>query len=82
MKWAMKVERINWVSIDPPGTSLQARVRIRYKHEEGEAVVHPNNGSCIVEFAERQRAITPGQAAVFYDGALLLGGGWITQVYS
>lgn len=75
----MEVDRLNWVSIDPPQQKLQGSVRIRYKHEESPATILPNGTFCTVEFAEKQRAITPGQAAVFYDGPKLLGGGWITR---
>ena len=73
----MDVERVNWLSIESPRESVNGLVRIRYKHEESAATIVPEGNSCTVKFAERQRAITPGQAAVFYDGQRLLGGGWI-----
>lgn len=81
MKGAMKVDHVNWMGVSPPEEEIQGMVRIRYKHEESAARIRPSGNSCLVEFAEKQRAITPGQAAVFYDGDLLLGGGWISQVY-
>jgi tRNA-specific 2-thiouridylase len=82
MSRAMHVNRVNWLSIEAPASDVEASVRIRYKHEESRAIVIPSHGSCRVEFAEPQRAITPGQAAVFYDGQRLLGGGWIDSVAS
>ena len=77
LKGEMKVERVNWVSVPSPTEPLQSQVRIRYKHGESAAVIHPDPEGCSVRFVEKQRAITPGQAAVFYDNDLLLGGGWI-----
>jgi tRNA-specific 2-thiouridylase len=69
---------VNWLSIpEPPGT-IRARVRIRYRHGEAPAAIRPlPDARAEVVFDEEQRAITPGQAAVFYDGELCLGGGWI-----
>lgn len=79
LRSAMEVAPVNWVGIASPRTEIDGRVRIRYKHEEMPARIVPQNGGCVVRFAEMQRAITPGQAAVFYDGDVLLGGGWITR---
>jgi tRNA-uridine 2-sulfurtransferase len=81
LKGGMSLERVNWLSIDPPSDSIPGNVRIRYKHEESPAVIHPSENGCRVEFAEKQRAITPGQAAVFYQEDMLLGGGWISEVF-
>lgn len=54
------------------------RVKVRYAHKGGEATVQPiDASSCLIKFTEPQRAITPGQAAVVYDGDRLVGGGWI-----
>jgi tRNA-specific 2-thiouridylase len=71
---------VNWLSIlEPPGPR-RARVRIRYRHAEAPASVRPLGGGRVeVVFDEPQRAITPGQAAVFYDGDACLGGGWIER---
>lgn len=75
----MDVDRVNWVSIEAPQAKVNGLVRIRYKHEESSAVIIPQGDTCSVEFTERQRAITPGQAAVFYEHQKLLGGGWIVR---
>jgi len=72
------VTDLNWVSIDSPVESFQASVKIRARHEAAPAVVHPQaDGSVRVECDEPQSAVTPGQAAVLYDGDVVLGGGWI-----
>ncbi|MBY0314665.1 MAG: tRNA 2-thiouridine(34) synthase MnmA [Bdellovibrionales bacterium] len=73
----MIIDRCQW-HLDPePGKPL--RVKIRYAHKGGLAQLTPILGSdqWMVEFSEPQRAITPGQAAVIYDGDRLVGGGWI-----
>jgi tRNA-specific 2-thiouridylase len=69
---------VNWLSIPPPGEPLRAFVRIRYRHAEAPATIIPSGPSEVtVHFDTPQRAITPGQGAVFYDGEVCLGGGWI-----
>ncbi len=69
---------VNWLSIPPPGGELRADVRIRYRHAEAPALLTPvGDGRFQVRFDAAQRAVTPGQAAVFYDGEVCLGGGWI-----
>ncbi len=69
---------VNWLSIEPPRDAIRAAVRIRYRHAEAAATIEPlPGGRAHVRFDEKQRAITPGQAAVFYDGELCLGGGTI-----
>ena len=60
---------------------LKVTAKIRHSRQELEAVVYPEaNGLARVEFAQPQRAITPGQAVVLYDGEMVVGGGTITDV--
>ena len=69
---------VNWLSTPPPDGEVRARVKIRYRHEEADATIAPLSAERVrVRFDVPQRAITPGQAAVFYDGDVCLGGGWI-----
>jgi tRNA-specific 2-thiouridylase len=69
---------VNWLSIAEPAADLRCAVQVRYRHVAAEATVTPlPGGRAEVAFATPQRAITPGQAAVFYDGDACLGGGWI-----
>jgi tRNA-specific 2-thiouridylase len=69
--------QVNWL-IDPPAGPLACRVKIRYRSPSVPATVVALAGQrARVEFAEPQLAVTPGQAAVFYEGTRVLGGGWI-----
>ncbi|MGH9683598.1 MAG: tRNA 2-thiouridine(34) synthase MnmA [Candidatus Acidiferrales bacterium] len=75
---ACEVRDINWIPFAPPEQPLHARVRIRNRHEPAAAEITPLDATTArVRFFEPQRAITPGQGAVFYDGERVLGGGWI-----
>lgn len=73
----MTVRNDNWVSIKRPECSIRAQVKARYRQRAVNAWLHPGEGFVTVEFDEPQRAVTSGQAAVFYDGDVLLGGATI-----
>ena len=69
---------VNWLAIDPPTGPVSARARIRYRHPEAVATVTPvDKDTVYVKFKKPQLAITPGQAVVFYNGDIVLGGGTI-----
>jgi len=74
---------LNWISIKEPDRPINVKAKIRYLHREAEATVTPaGTGEAMVEFREPQMAITPGQAVVFYDGDIVVGGGTIDRVSS
>lgn len=71
-------ERLNFLSISPPETPRRVQAKIRYQAAPAAATLTPNaDGTAEVAFDEPQRAVTPGQSVVFYEGELLLGGGII-----
>ena len=75
---AFEVESVNWVSIAEPVAPVRATVKIRHKHEPAPATVEAlPNASARITFDFPQRAVTPGQAAVFYHDHVVLAGGWI-----
>ncbi len=75
------VGRVNWIPHEEAPPSCRVWVKIRYNHPGGEAVLSRQaDGRMRVQFKEPQKAITPGQAAVFYEGETVLGGGWIEEV--
>jgi tRNA-uridine 2-sulfurtransferase len=72
------VRDINWISYETLEAPVQAMVRVRNRHEPAAAIITPIDATTArVTFNESQRAITPGQGAVFYSGDEVLGGGWI-----
>jgi tRNA-specific 2-thiouridylase len=71
---------VNWISLDGPTTLARADVRVRYRHNAAPSTITPlENNRVQVTFDEPQRAITPGQATVFYRGDEVVGGGWIVK---
>jgi tRNA-specific 2-thiouridylase len=71
---------VNWIAFDNPTTEVRAEVRVRYRHEPAPATITPlEDNRARVRFDEPQRAITPGQATVFYRGDEVVGGGWIVK---
>ena len=74
------VERVNWVSIPEPTAPIRATVQVRYRSSAVPVSVIPLEGNRMkLVFDEPQFSITPGQAAVLYDGEILLGGGIIER---
>jgi tRNA-uridine 2-sulfurtransferase len=73
------VKNVNWISLADPREPVRAQVKIRNKHAAAPAWILPaaEPNRVEVSFDEPQRAVTPGQAAVFYQDELVLGGGWI-----
>jgi tRNA-specific 2-thiouridylase len=75
---SFEVNEVNWVSVEQPSGPIRATVKIRHKHEPAPATVEAlDDARARIIFDTPQRAITPGQGAVFYDGDRVLGGAWI-----
>lgn len=71
---------VNWIAFDSPANPVRAEVRVRYRHNPAPATIRAlEMGRVGVRFDEPQRAITPGQATVFYRGDEVIGGGWIVK---
>lgn len=80
----LRANRVNWISIPDLTKPMRVKIKIRHRHEPAWATLEPartaeaEDGAQVhAVFDELQRAITPGQSAVFYDGDEVLGGGWI-----
>jgi tRNA-specific 2-thiouridylase len=73
----LRASGVNWI-VREPASPIRATVQIRHRHQAAPATVHPlGDARAEVVFARPQIAITPGQAVVFYDDEVVLGGGWI-----
>ena len=72
------VERCNWIPFENPPAEIECTAKIRYNHPGTPATIYPGaDGGAKVKLHEAQRAITPGQASVFYQDDVVVGGGWI-----
>lgn len=76
-------EELNFIPFDSFSGELEVTAKVRYSMKESKAIVtlHNNGNGVMVKFMEPQRAITKGQAVVFYDGEIVVGGGIIKEVY-
>jgi tRNA-specific 2-thiouridylase len=74
----LRARRVNLISVAELVEPMRVAVKIRHRHEPAPAVIEKTGkDEILVTFDQPQRAITPGQAAVFYDGDVVVGGGWI-----
>ena len=74
------VENTNFIPFDTLNSPIKVKAKLRYRHTEQSAVLHPiDQNAVLIEFEEPQRAPSAGQAAVFYDGDILVGGGTIVK---
>ena len=79
----LRARRVNLIAVDELREPMRVAVKIRHRHEPAAALIETIETECagekdiLVTFNQPQRAITPGQAAVFYDGDIVVGGGWI-----
>jgi tRNA-specific 2-thiouridylase len=74
----MRVKKINLISVTELGEPMRVQVKIRHRHEPASAQIEASGpDEMMITFDQPQRAVTPGQAAVFYDGDVVVGGGWI-----
>jgi tRNA-uridine 2-sulfurtransferase len=78
----LRAGRVNWISVPELTRPMRVEIKIRHRHEPAWATLAPapganSFGEVVAEFDEPQRAVTPGQSAVFYDGDEVVGGGWI-----
>ncbi len=74
----LRAGRLNWISIAELNSPMRVKIKIRHRHEPAWATLEPAGAEEVMAtFDEPQRAVTPGQSAVFYDGDEVVGGGWI-----
>ena len=74
----LRARRVNLISVSDLAQPMRVTVKIRHRHEPAPATIAKSgDDEILVKFDEPQRAITPGQAAVFYDADIVVGGGWI-----
>jgi tRNA-specific 2-thiouridylase len=70
---------LNWISIPALDAPMRVKAKIRHSHEPAWAIIEMSgtDEEVLATFDDPQRAVTPGQSAVFYDGDEVVGGGWI-----
>ncbi len=73
----LRTSKLNWIAVDFLREPMRVEVKIRNKHQAARATIEQVGDEVVAHFDQPQRAITPGQAAVFYDGDVVVGGGWI-----
>jgi tRNA-specific 2-thiouridylase len=74
----LRANRLNWISIHALSGPMRVKIKIRHRHEPAWATLEPaGTEEVLATFDEAQRAVTPGQSAVFYDDDEVVGGGWI-----
>ena len=78
MSTRVSVNDVNFIPFDRLDSPIRAQAKLRYTPHAADCTIFPAENGVILEFDQPQRAVTPGQAAVFYDGDLVLGGGTIT----
>jgi tRNA-specific 2-thiouridylase len=70
------VNNVNFIPFDKLEKPMKVKTKLRYRHEQDESIITPlENGEVLIEFSKPQRAASIGQAAVFYDGDIVIGGG-------
>lgn len=78
MKNTLSAGSLNWMSVDRPAAPMRVTAKIRYAHQGAPAWIAMDSEDTVkVTFDEPQRAVTPGQSVVFYDGDMIVGGGFI-----
>jgi tRNA-specific 2-thiouridylase len=73
----LRARRLNWISIERLDRPMRVKAKIRHRHDPADCEIRMDADDVIATFDQPQRAITPGQAVVLYDGDLVVGGGWI-----
>jgi len=73
----LHAHRLNWIAIDSLHRPMRIKAKIRHRHEPADAEMSMEGDRALITFDDPQRAITPGQAVVFYDEDVVVGGGWI-----
>src|SRR5437660_8239893 len=74
----LRARKVNLIAVDDLRERMRVAVKIRHRHEPAPALIENTSAEeVLVTFDQPQRAVTPGQAAVFYDGDVVVGGGWM-----